>query len=335
MGRGAEGVAGFSNCYNPPRASYKEVLMGRAPAHSSKLNTQHLTTHSPPRRSPWGHPIRRSGRRCFRCLASDHSVAVCRGPLRCYRCRKTGHRAFCCREKPGSDVGSMNRAAIYRGRPPVPRVYVPYTEEYLRRVELRRNAILADAIQPANLGPDPIPIIKSALASRFRGYTEDFAGRKLFQSWCTWKDGKERPQAEGGATRTTRNGEDDVEERAANRNRERQDDDRVDGHADVDMEDAPGELVDAEPNPPTHREARGAAASRVIAADALLSPAVSERAAAGRHRTSGRRSEGNRGEGFGEGYAGPNPPTPKEARGTSGFQRLAESRNPARRVRQD
>lgn len=43
------------------------------------------------------------------------------------------------------------------------------------RVELRCNAILTDVIQPANLGLDPIIAIKTALASRFRGYTEDFA----------------------------------------------------------------------------------------------------------------------------------------------------------------
>nr|CAD1840880.1 unnamed protein product [Ananas comosus var. bracteatus] len=55
------------------------------------------------------------------------------------------------------------------------KVFVPYTEEYLRRVELRRNAVLADVIQPANLGPDPISAIKTALASRFGGYIDDFA----------------------------------------------------------------------------------------------------------------------------------------------------------------
>lgn len=69
----------------------------------------------------------------------------------------------------------MNRAANIRGRAPLPKVYIPYMEEYLRRVEMCRNAILADVIQPANLGPDPISTIKSALASRFGGYTEDFA----------------------------------------------------------------------------------------------------------------------------------------------------------------
>nr|CAD1840647.1 unnamed protein product [Ananas comosus var. bracteatus] len=69
----------------------------------------------------------------------------------------------------------MHRAANLRGRAPLAKVFVPYTEEYLRRVELCCNAILADVIQPANLGPDPISAIKSALASLFGGYIEDFA----------------------------------------------------------------------------------------------------------------------------------------------------------------
>nr|CAD1835534.1 unnamed protein product [Ananas comosus var. bracteatus] len=69
----------------------------------------------------------------------------------------------------------MNRAMQHGGRPARAKVYVPYTEEYLRRVDLRRNALLADVIQPANLGPDPISTIKSALASRFGGYNDDFA----------------------------------------------------------------------------------------------------------------------------------------------------------------
>lgn len=69
----------------------------------------------------------------------------------------------------------MNRATNLRGRAPLSKVYVPYTEGYLRRVELCRNAILANVIQRANLGPDPITTIKIALASCFGGYTEDFA----------------------------------------------------------------------------------------------------------------------------------------------------------------
>lgn len=55
------------------------------------------------------------------------------------------------------------------------KVFVPYTEEYLQRQELRRNTVLADVIQPANLGPDPISTIKSAMGRRFGGYVDDFA----------------------------------------------------------------------------------------------------------------------------------------------------------------
>uniref|UniRef100_A0A6V7QUJ1 DUF4283 domain-containing protein n=1 Tax=Ananas comosus var. bracteatus TaxID=296719 RepID=A0A6V7QUJ1_ANACO len=54
------------------------------------------------------------------------------------------------------------------------RVYVPYTKEYLRRRELRRNAVLADVIQPANLGTNPQRTIATVMARRFGGYTEDF-----------------------------------------------------------------------------------------------------------------------------------------------------------------
>nr|CAD1837335.1 unnamed protein product [Ananas comosus var. bracteatus] len=56
-----------------------------------------------------------------------------------------------------------------------PKVYEPYTEEYLRRKEIRRNAVLADVIKPANLGPNPQLSIARALARRFGGYNQDFA----------------------------------------------------------------------------------------------------------------------------------------------------------------
>lgn len=61
------------------------------------------------------------------------------------------------------------------GRIPATKVFVPYTEEYLRRQELRRNVILADVLRPANLGLDPVSTIKNAMARRFGGYTDDFA----------------------------------------------------------------------------------------------------------------------------------------------------------------
>lgn len=100
---------------------------------------------------------------------------MCSDPIRCLRCWKTGRRASNCGGKSVRKVAEINRAAHHRGCVPLGKVYIPYTEEYLRRVELRRNAILADVIQQANLGLDPITSIKSALASRFGGYTDDFA----------------------------------------------------------------------------------------------------------------------------------------------------------------
>lgn len=130
--------------------------------------------------SPHSHSLRdRHSRslvkRCFRCLARDHRVAACRDPIRCLKCWKIGHRAGNCKERSARTDTVMNRAIHHKGRAPLAKVFVPYTEEYLRRVDLRRNAILADVIRPANLAPDPITFIKSALASRFGGYTDDFA----------------------------------------------------------------------------------------------------------------------------------------------------------------
>nr|CAD1817277.1 unnamed protein product [Ananas comosus var. bracteatus] len=40
---------------------------------------------------------------------------------------------------------------------------------------MRGNVVLADIIQPANLGPDPASTIKTTMARRFGGYTDDFA----------------------------------------------------------------------------------------------------------------------------------------------------------------
>nr|CAD1840680.1 unnamed protein product [Ananas comosus var. bracteatus] len=157
------------------RGSYKEALLKRLVSLSCTPKLHHHHPLTAPSQTSRGPPPRGPVKRCFRCLASDHSVAVCRDPIWCRRCWKTGHRAYFCKEKPGSSDNNMHRAANLRGRAPLAKVFVPYTEEYLRRVELCCNAILADVIQPANLGPDPISAIKSALASLFGGYTEDFA----------------------------------------------------------------------------------------------------------------------------------------------------------------
>nr|CAD1844430.1 unnamed protein product [Ananas comosus var. bracteatus] len=140
------GEGGSTNCSSVNRGSFKDVLLRRLTPISSATNPQLPYPHSPPsqstrRRTPPHRPVKR----CYRCLASDHTVATCRDPVRCYRACSSGQG------------------------------FVPYTDEYFRRVELRRNAILADVIQPANLGPDPISTIKTALASRFGGYKEDFA----------------------------------------------------------------------------------------------------------------------------------------------------------------
>ncbi len=69
----------------------------------------------------------------------------------------------------------MNRALDQRrGRVPSSKAFVPYTEEYLRRLELRRNAMLVDVVQPRDLGLAPQQTIANALARRFGGYAHDF-----------------------------------------------------------------------------------------------------------------------------------------------------------------
>lgn len=115
-----------------------------------------------------------STRRCFRCLAPDHRVAECCEPVRCFRCRKYGHRATSCKEEALTASARMNRAHRHRGR--IMRVYVLYTEEYLGRRKLRRNAVLADVIHRANLGTNPQRTIATAMARRFGSVanTEDF-----------------------------------------------------------------------------------------------------------------------------------------------------------------
>lgn len=164
----SRGEGGHIKGTNLSRGSFKEVLLRKiTPQHRVPIHHLH---HTPLPRAQ-GKPVRR----CFRCLASDHLVAECRDPLRCLHCRRSGHRARSCKDNPRAGADIMNRAGGNRDRPPRAKVYVPYTEEYVRRVEIRRNAILADVIRPANLGPDPIATIKAALASRFGGYNDDFA----------------------------------------------------------------------------------------------------------------------------------------------------------------
>nr|CAD1841274.1 unnamed protein product [Ananas comosus var. bracteatus] len=110
----------------------------------------------------------------FRCLTTDHKVAECRDPVKCISCCKLGHRAFNCKEKGLKVSSKMNRSYCQHGCISHSKVYVPYMEEFLRR-ELRRNAVLTDVIQSANLGLDPIRIIASAMTHHFGGYTQDIA----------------------------------------------------------------------------------------------------------------------------------------------------------------
>ncbi|OAY70654.1 hypothetical protein ACMD2_25377 [Ananas comosus] len=67
-------------------------------------------------------------------------------------------------------VGGRSKSVFTEGR--------SYKEallrEFLQRRDQRRNAVLADVIQPANLGPEPTSTIANALARRFGGYTQDF-----------------------------------------------------------------------------------------------------------------------------------------------------------------
>nr|CAD1821549.1 unnamed protein product [Ananas comosus var. bracteatus] len=180
-GNNCRGEDGANKCPIPSssllsRESYKDVLMKRPEPHYPARYPQRSNLHTAyPSYPSRGTPRRSLAKRCYRCLASDHVASACRDPVRCWRCWKTGHQAYSCRGKSTTSDASMDRVVNRRGRAPLPKVFVPYTEEYLRRVELRRNAVLADIIQPANLGQDPITVINTALASRFGGYVDDFA----------------------------------------------------------------------------------------------------------------------------------------------------------------
>nr|CAD1835997.1 unnamed protein product [Ananas comosus var. bracteatus] len=253
----------------------------------------------------------------------------------------------------------MNRAANLRGRAPVSKVYVLYTEEYLRRVELRRNG-LADVIQPANLGADPISTIKTALTSRFGGYTADFAVaharpyRVQYKAWIRlinlpfeiWSVarvaalvsgfgrfikaddvtkamtdfrtfrcqialdlinsipqnllvivGEERfpvmvhlerwerieKGGDGAPPAPPRNGDGNAAERAGMRDHGRREE-RGEAQGDEEMEDAPGEVEEAEPSPPSNRASRVRPTTRIPSAAYHFGPAAPRCAAVGRIR---------------------------------------------------
>ncbi len=162
-----------------------ESAPASSPPHQAKLSYKDMLTRSPPLQAPTAKlrarrawlDFRKSGR-CYRCLALDHSVAECRDPVRCLACRKVGHRASQCALRPcrapGQQAASMDRVLRRRTRPHTMKAYIPYTEELLRRAELKRNALLADVVQPADLGPNPQHTLADALARRFGGYSHDF-----------------------------------------------------------------------------------------------------------------------------------------------------------------
>ncbi len=161
--------------------SYKEALLLHLLKHS---------THKPSS-SRWGLPLSKKrslewlkeAGRCFRCLARDHCAAACRDPVRCLSCWRTGHRAKQCKWeiRKGEEARTMNlnRDQRRRARPGSLKSYVPYTEELLRRTDLRRNAMLVDVVQPEDLGLAPQQTLANALAWRFGGYAHDFFCREI------------------------------------------------------------------------------------------------------------------------------------------------------------
>ncbi len=61
-----------------------------------------------------------------------------------------------------------------RERPTSMKTFIPYSEEYIRRVDMRQNSMLVDVVQPADLGLAPQQTLANALARRFGGYAHDF-----------------------------------------------------------------------------------------------------------------------------------------------------------------
>lgn len=156
------------------QGTYKEALLRRS-------KTLHPSAILPPKKPIYYQGLKELltnnlANRCFRRLAKDHKAAASRDPVRCLKCLRFGHRANQYKDKRKYNVvDSMYRPYQRLGHAPVLKVFIPYTEKYLRRLELRRNAVLTDVLQPANLGSDPITTIKNAMARRFGGYTDDFA----------------------------------------------------------------------------------------------------------------------------------------------------------------
>ncbi len=168
--------------------TYKEAVLSRR---SQQLPQPQLHLHHPTSSSAWSTVQRRTTSsteqrqatlqregRCFRCFSREHRAAACRDPVWCLSCGHIGHRARRCKRPTSKGVEgvTMNllREHRRRGRPACAKAFIPVIEEYSRRLELRRNAMLLDVEQPADLGLAPQQTLANALARRFGGYSHDF-----------------------------------------------------------------------------------------------------------------------------------------------------------------
>ncbi len=157
--------------------SYKEALLLHPPKKAEKLPLKQSSPGIPGWRSRY--PVRfQKERRCFRCLARDHGVAACRDPIRCRACWRFGHRERQCRRRSQEKkvVATMNVPRVHRrrARPTSLKSFIPFSEEFIRRADMRENAMLVDIVQPGDLGPAPQQTLATALARRFGGYAHDF-----------------------------------------------------------------------------------------------------------------------------------------------------------------
>ncbi len=158
-----------------PAASYKEALL--RPGVKHPCYTSSTPVRSVRERIGLRLPNLKRVVRCFRCLGVGHFAVDCRDPVKCRACRKIGHKADSCKKLAMSLSGGarLNPNQLrQRERTHRLKAFVPLSEEYTRRVGLRENALLADVIQPADLGPEPQEAIANALARRFGGYSHDF-----------------------------------------------------------------------------------------------------------------------------------------------------------------
>ncbi len=97
--------------FHPRRGSYKEALLRSSACPSSAPPPTLVQRPFEGRKSRGRAPF---GSRCFRCLAPDHRVAVCRDPVRCLVCRRAGHRASQC--KSASDTAGATKMNLNRVR---------------------------------------------------------------------------------------------------------------------------------------------------------------------------------------------------------------------------